>query len=116
MVILVINKFGMLADEREGQPPILIDPNGEMPFQIALQRMKAPPRTIHISWADGGVKLTQLKPKTRRVLRLDPSLRARPKEPIKSTMAEALNHEVYLYAIHGATTGSCDPDSTAGLA
>jgi hypothetical protein len=116
VVVLVVNKLGVFTDERKGQPPILIDPDGEMPFQIALQRVEAPPRTIHISGPEGGIELTQLKPKTLGMLRLNPSLRACPKEPFKSAMAKALDHEVYLYAIHEATVGNCDLGSSAEVA
>lgn len=62
MVVLVINEFGVFARERESQPPVLVDPNGEMPFQAALQRMEAPPGMIPITRPGGGVQLTQLQP------------------------------------------------------
>jgi hypothetical protein len=78
--ILVIDEYGIGAFEAKRQPPVAIDPNGEMPFQTFMQRMQPPSGHAHIVRAPCIVDLSQLAGNSRRMVRLHARLAARLKE------------------------------------
>ena len=74
VIVLVVDEHGVSALEREGQPPILVNPNGPVPRELALQRVQPPAGQIHISRPAGGIEPSKLQPKALGVLWLDASL------------------------------------------
>jgi hypothetical protein len=103
VVILVIDELGMLPIEPERQSPVFINPDSPMVLEPTFQRMAAPTRPIHILRAARRIQLTELEAQPFRMLRLDASLGAAAEETLDATVAETLDHGVYLYAIQATS-------------
>lgn len=74
MVILVIDNFGVLSVESEGQPPVAIDRNCVSSFLFALQFMKVPSRKVHVLWLGSPIQVGQQAPQAACVTGDNPTL------------------------------------------
>jgi len=48
VIVLIVNENCVFSFKLEGEPPIAIDSNGPMAFQIPFQRMQAPSRRVQV--------------------------------------------------------------------
>ena len=62
MVVLQINYFGILSGEPERDSPIRIDFHGPVTFELALQRMKFPPRSRQLLRVGGRIECDNNSP------------------------------------------------------
>jgi len=91
VVVLIVHDIRSGAFEAEREPPVLIDPNGPFPRQVALQWVQSPAWPVHVPGAAGDVEATKLQPQSRGMLRLNTSFRASFEEAFQPAMAEASN-------------------------
>jgi len=94
VVVLIVHDIRIGAFEAEREPPVLIDPNGPFPRQVALQWVQSPAWPVHVPGAAGDVKATKMQSQSRSLgmLRLNTSFRASFEEAIRPAMVEASNH------------------------
>jgi hypothetical protein len=62
VIVLIVNENCVFYLEFESVPPIAIDPNGPMAFEVPFQWMQAPARRIQVGWRFcriEGVKLNE---------------------------------------------------------
>jgi len=92
MVVLVVNQYGVLAFEPEGQPPVAADPYRPMPLQVSLQRVQPPVRGTHIRRLPCLIERRKLKSQSGRVRRLNPRVDTSLEETPQAFVAETLDH------------------------
>jgi len=60
MIILIIDQNGIIAFESECQSPVTAHRYRPVPGKVTVQRMKPPPRHIHIRRASGRIEPPEL--------------------------------------------------------
>ena len=93
MVVLVVDDFGIRADEPEGDAPVAADPDGPGTFSFALERMEAKPGEAHVFSLRRRVEATQYQAQSFGMRRLDPGLGPGLEEPGQALVLEAPDHE-----------------------
>ena len=59
MVVQIVNENGVLALESERHPPIGVDANRPMVAKATSERMKVPPRPVHVFRPSGAIQSRQ---------------------------------------------------------
>ena len=91
-IVLVIDQDCVAPVEAERQAPVAIHRHREVARQVALQRMQAPARQVHVLGSLRRVQARQLAGQFRRVVRLNADLAPRLEEGLKPFVLETLNH------------------------
>ena len=92
MVILVVDQDGILAFERERDPPVPADRHRPATLELAFELMEPKTRQVHVLRYSRGGKPTKHQPQSRRLVRADTGPVSSEKEAFKSTMPEANYH------------------------
>lgn len=92
MIILVIDKNGVVAVKTECQPPISANFDRPVPGKITMKLMEPPSGSIHIFRSGGTIKSKQLNAQFLSMLWLNSCLRSCLKELFYPTMSKALYH------------------------
>jgi len=106
VIVLIVHDIRICAVEAERESPVLIDPNGPLPGQIALQGVQSPAWPVHVPGAAGYIEAAKLQAQPPGMLRLNTSFRAGLEEPLQPSMAEALNQgKLYRTTIQSGKPG-----------
>lgn len=92
MVVAIIDQNGVFSFKREGQSPVAADIYGPVTFEVAMERMQSPSRSVHVFRRFGIIKGEKLFPQSFRMTGLNLRPRSAPKEQFESLVAEASDH------------------------
>jgi len=92
MVVLIVHQHGILTVEREYQTPVTAYAERPMPFEVSVQRVKPPARSVHVHWRFSIVQRKKLLAEPFCVLWLDTRLRPSSEKSLHTLMPETPYH------------------------